>query len=313
MLRWDWASSSFKAVPGIAGLGYHITIMPDTHMPWIFLGGSLFFLVAFIVLCLNVKEGQYPPPPPNDGRRGGMFSGIKKFGKECFSHRIYWFYYLHTGFVGIAFGCLIFNIFLQQNMGLTLTQIGNLGGIVAVGGLLLYPLGGILADRYHPFRTLMLVSTLQLIFFTPIGLIWIFAHPSPHTYYMVFLFTTLANVPLVVLEGASGLPNEMRLFPKERYGQFSSANAAVRSILSMLGGVAAGAFIDLVKKMYGGSDFAYRYGAVWNCFFMIFSWLFLFLCYREWKKWGGATSYVPPEVDVPDDQTSTAPVSSSPR
>ena len=35
MLRWDWASSSFKAVPGIAGLGYHITIMPDTHMPWI--------------------------------------------------------------------------------------------------------------------------------------------------------------------------------------------------------------------------------------------------------------------------------------
>lgn len=35
LLKWDWATSSFRHVPGISGAGYRIAIMPETHMPWI--------------------------------------------------------------------------------------------------------------------------------------------------------------------------------------------------------------------------------------------------------------------------------------
>ena len=35
LLKWNWGSSSFRPVPGVTGAGYRITIMPETHMPWI--------------------------------------------------------------------------------------------------------------------------------------------------------------------------------------------------------------------------------------------------------------------------------------
>ena len=34
-MRWDWPSSTFKAVAGISGLGYRVAVMPNTHQPWI--------------------------------------------------------------------------------------------------------------------------------------------------------------------------------------------------------------------------------------------------------------------------------------
>jgi len=35
LLKWDWGTSSFQPVPGIKADGVRVTIMPETHMPWI--------------------------------------------------------------------------------------------------------------------------------------------------------------------------------------------------------------------------------------------------------------------------------------
>lgn len=35
LLKWDWASSSFLPVPDITAAGFRLTVMPETHMPWV--------------------------------------------------------------------------------------------------------------------------------------------------------------------------------------------------------------------------------------------------------------------------------------
>ena len=35
LLKWGWATSSFQPVAGIKAAGVRVTIMPETHMPWV--------------------------------------------------------------------------------------------------------------------------------------------------------------------------------------------------------------------------------------------------------------------------------------
>jgi hypothetical protein len=87
----------------------------------------------------------------------------------------------------------------------------------------------------------------------------------------------------------------MRVFPKERYGQFCSANAMIRSILVLVGGLAAGVFMDVMKRACHGSDYAYRFMSTWTFGFSLLSYICLLLVYREWKRLGGDKTFVPPE------------------
>ena len=46
---------------------------------------------------LFVKEGAYPPPPEESGPKG-IVGVINSFGKQCFSGRFYWYFYLMQTF-----------------------------------------------------------------------------------------------------------------------------------------------------------------------------------------------------------------------
>lgn len=35
LLKWDWGTSTFQLVAGIKAAGVRVTVMPETHMPWI--------------------------------------------------------------------------------------------------------------------------------------------------------------------------------------------------------------------------------------------------------------------------------------
>ena len=95
----------------------------------------------------------------------------------------------------------------------------------------------------------------------------------------------------------------MRIFPKERYGQFCSANALIRSVLCMVGGGLAGVFMDAMKIVCHGSDYAYRFMPVWSCTFGFLGYVSFWLMYREWKRLGGEKSFTPPQVEAFGDNT----------
>ena len=54
------------------------------------------YAVGFMLMCLFVREGQYPPPPANVDGRPGFISSIKTYAAECFTHRLYWWFFLAT-------------------------------------------------------------------------------------------------------------------------------------------------------------------------------------------------------------------------
>jgi hypothetical protein len=87
---------------------------------------------------------------------------------------------------------------------------------------------------------------------------------------------------------------EMRVFPKSRFGQFCSAQAMLRSTFTVISGMLAGLFIDLVRNLCNGSDYAYRFIYVWITFFTAISAVFMVKVYITWYKLGGDKHFHPP-------------------
>jgi hypothetical protein len=109
--------------------------------------------------------------------------------------------------------------------------------------------------------------------------------------------TGLMVMPLFVIAEAAELPMYMRLLPRDRYGQFASANAMVRAFVRIFLSVAAGAFIAWMGRWYG--ERRYTWVAGWQLFFQVLAAGFLILLYRQWKRHGGDEHYTPPQTVPP--------------
>jgi len=287
--------SAMKIVTAGSAAFFNLVIFKhaEEYMPWIFLGGSLLYFVTFVALCLNVKEPSYPSPPENvDGGRG-FVSGVKTYAKECYSHRFYWLYYLYVGFGTVASTINMFNIFFNQEMGLSLEQIGQIAGLAGIWSVVLFYFAGSIADRFHPLRTSVVAVTVMTLAFYPIGLIWLFLNPTPQFYFVFTLVVAMVQMPFIVLLGVSAQPAEMRIFPQERYGQFCSANALVRSVLALIAAPLAGVFLDVMKRAYPDGDFAYRFIPAWSLLFGLVALFFLWWLYLEWKRLGDDKTFAP--------------------
>ena len=71
------------------------------------------------------------------------------------------------------------------------------------------------------------------------------------------------SAPAAALIGVCDPPLLMRMFPGERLGQFCSANAMWRSIGSIVGGLLAGIFLDLLRR-YSHAPNVYAFIPVWQ-------------------------------------------------
>ena len=296
----------FRVVGGCAGAGYNFFVLKyaKTHMQEIFLVAGLLYLVAFVMMCWKVREGDYPPPPAYVGEKTGLRAALQTYATECFSHRFYWFFFLANSCVAMTWASASYQLIYQtQYLGLDLAFIGKVAGTCGVIGiLLLYP-AGILADRTHPLRTLVAATGLQVVF-GPLQIVFAMMKPMLSTQLITwaFLGISVISLPISTLYAAAELPTMMKLFPKSRYGQFCSANALVRSLALIIGGVVCGLFLDLAKKLNPAPEYCYRFLPVWNLAFQAGSLCFLFLLHREWKKLGGKHHFTPPLAE-PETET----------
>jgi MFS family permease len=226
-------------------------------------------------------------------------SQAETYAKECFTHRFYWYFFLQSMFFFVSWQTGNFlNIRNRDSLGLTLQQMGDLAFISAFVSLLMQYPAGWLADKWNPIRVFTLTTFVtfgQNLF----QCIFIFYKFEPATNLMILYWLSFTLMPFVVLHGAAEIPMYMRLLPKERYGQFCSANAMVRSFALIFGSLLAGVFMDTMKARSTEPDFHYRYYPVWAVVFQIPAFIFLWLLYREWLKRGGDKGYTPPEAGVP--------------
>jgi maltose/moltooligosaccharide transporter len=275
----------FRMVGGGAGLlwNYYILGMADKHMAGIFVGIGVIYFVAFMMMCLRVKEGEYPPPPPQPHGKG-IIGGLMTYFHESFRVPYYVWFFVGTTIMALAGCSRTFEIFLYRDtLHLTLDQIGKVSFWCVLAGMgLMIPIG-YLSDRLHPLRVVilgtlgMLVTALLCFFFL-------------HNQKTMIIFLMLSVLPSTFV-GTASLPMFAALLPKERYGQFCSAQAIFNSVGQIVGSAAAGLFMDFVHD--------YRYVFVWQAVFIGASLFPMLIVYRGWQRHGGAKNYVAPGVDIP--------------
>jgi maltose/moltooligosaccharide transporter len=257
----------------------------DDHPAAICIGAAGLYMVSFLMLCLQVKEGHYPPPPlliPGP-RLARSLGNTKRFFKESFSHVFYWKYYLcllcfNVGFVPFR----DFLIFYGKDIKLDLGSYGNIMAIQNIVQTAIYLCLGPLVDRLHPLRA-------GLVGYSLLAVSAICGFAFIHSISTFRLWVIVIFGAMAIYQGATTSLGP-RILPAVKYGQFSAASALVFHFGQMLLVPIAGLITD-------------RCGNVaifpWLSGFSVVGTFLLYLVYRDWKKLGGDDAYVAPLIDQP--------------
>ncbi len=253
----------------------------ETHYMMLFLGLGLIYGVGFMLMCLKVKEGNYPPPPiPKEGERG-FVPAVKTYFRESYSNPYYLLMFVFFMVAGFVFAPVnTFCVFYAQQLNVTMDSYGKFIAYSYIVSFILSYFLGALADRFHPLRCGLVVMALYVI-----SSLW-------SGYYIADEKTfAIAVIVHCVVSGAyftitASLP--LRLYPKSRFAQFSSAGGIIAALGNM-------ALVPSIGKFFDWYGYDYRwlfyFGAILAGLTIVVGlWL-----YRRFSTFGGVRSYVAPE------------------
>jgi len=272
----------FRAISLIASIlfNYFIFGKAEEHFPLVFLGIGLVYGLSFTMMCLKVKEGEYAPPPIPKAGGGNFFVAARTYFHECFSKPYYLWVFVSIALPWIAFiGVNHFSVYFAKSLAMDMGFYGKCLALTYGCSLVLsYPLG-MLADKFHPLRTSLVVISLYALV-TAAGAIF---STNPQSFAVFFVlhgilsgawFTSSASLPL-------------RMFPKENFSQFYSALNMFIGLGIMTAGPIVGQLIDFTKKFYQLTFIASSTLA----FLAIIIGL---IVHAKFMKLGGPKDYVPP-------------------
>jgi MFS family permease len=243
-------------------------------------GIGITYLGAFLLMCWNVHEGEYPPPV--EEKKPGYFASFVVYFRECLSVPLYRNFLLMYAFVTAASTCAspFVTLYARETLKLPMDVIGQVFAWGALASALTYVPMGFLCDRVQPMRVAV-GSLIGLALSWGVGFFVVRGQTSWLVYWIIVsMFPSVGwNLGLNAVT--------MQLFPAEKFGQFSSG-LSVLGYGSIIGGnYLAGWFIDVV-----GSD--YRMIFVWSLCWFILSLVPMMFVYRGWKQRGGPHHYMPP-------------------
>jgi MFS family permease len=270
------------------------------------------YLLLSTLALLNIKEPEHPPPAPlsdRDSFTSRMVGTLRAIRQDCFGHRIYILFFLFSTLYALTGLWADFNDFAVINQGLTLEQVGKIGSIASGAGLVLTILVGSWADRFSPMKV-MLLALVMLVITLPIGFFSLTPDQSPDWYLKWIIVGAVVSTPVGVIVQLAEWPIYMVVLPKSHFGQFSAANAMMRTICVAGLAYPAGLLMETMVKAQG--DFAYRYCFLWGWILHILSLVAFIFLYREWKRLGGREGYVPPTPQSELIAPSTSPTTGAP-
>lgn len=264
----------------------------QTHMHEIFLGATILYLVGFGIMCLMVKEGEYPPVDKGKGKVSGGIYGIRNYFKESFCHRFYWFLFVSAGILAMGGASWAFSVFFYLEMGVSLEQIGKLNAVTMLVSMVATYFAAVYVDRWHPLRVYSYICIFVVVG-TGMNWIWLFIDLPGTYFFYLSLASNLLYVFMNALITASSLPMLMRLFPHSRYGQFCSAQGIIRSFCAIVAGLLFGGYLDLLRY-FVGEGYCYRFNFTWSTTMMFINCVAVVWGYRVWNKMGGDNGFYPP-------------------
>lgn len=282
----------FMAALNLAGTAggflFNFFVMPYIidYAPAVFTGIGLLYLVCFLLMCFFVKEGEYPPPKTVRRPEGPLLKRpaewIGIYFRQCYRHWFFTFLFLGTALNNASTVCRsTFNLlFATRELQMTAGQFGKVmaaGAVVSAGVVVLT---GFLMDRLHPLRVFV-ASGVIVVAANVWGYFGVVDYPT-------FFVVGIAISVVYAVQFVSNGPVFIELFPPDKFGQFSSANAMMNSILLIFANYFGGVAID---------RFGYRFIFIWDTIFTVAATLALLFVYVRWKQLGGPRHYAPPPTD----------------
>ncbi|XHR30935.1 MAG: MFS transporter [Chthoniobacteraceae bacterium] len=249
-----------------------------SHRKEVCLSVGLVYLVFFLLMCCNVKEGEYPPPVKD--RRSILKSYVHYF-RDCLSIPIYRNFFIAYVLAVLASTCAspFTALFNRDTLGVSMDDMGKIfAWTAAISAVLYFPMG-YFCDKFSPMRV-GLASVVAQVF----GCICTYILVTDKTSFLVW--SLIVAVPTVGW-GLAYMATTMELFPEEKFGQFSSGLNVFACGALIFGNYLVGQLIDFVH-----SD--YRMIYVWSAVLYSLAIVPMFLVYRGWRQHGGPRHYVPP-------------------
>jgi maltose/moltooligosaccharide transporter len=275
----------FRAVGLGAGIIFSLTIFPHAseNRFWVFTGLGALYGVGFTLMCLMVKEGDYPPPAPKHQKltfHQRFIAPISSYLRECFTQPFYLWIFLALMLGGLAGGPVnTFSLLYAKSIGLTDKSYGQLLAITWTCSLVLAYFLGWLADKIHPIR----VGLFSITAYAGL-MIWAgFAATTVPTFSVAFV----AHGVLIgtFLTGTASLGP--RLFPKAKFAQFASAAGILGALGYIIMPPAIGKFLDLTGHVY-------RHTFLLSGLIALPCAIAFIVVYRRFMRLGGPTGYTPP-------------------
>ena len=274
----------FRAISLIAGIIFNYWMLgyAELHYRTLFLSIGALYAAGFLVMCLKVREGEYPPPE-NTGGHGGLYA-IRSYFRECFSNPYYLLIFAMLFFAGLAFAPVnSFCMFYAQSMEIPMANYGRFLAITYGISLFLAYGIGFLADRFHPLR----VGLAALGLYGAMGAAAGFCISGETSFGIAFVAHGVISGTFFTATASL----QQRLFPRESFAQFASAGGIVCSVGFIVFMPAVGRFLDWTGHQY---HYVYLLGA-------IFAFLALatgLIVHRRFMQLGGPRSYqAPPGIE----------------
>ncbi len=220
----------------------------DHHADMVYFGVCLLYLVSFVAMCWGVKEGQYPPPPPVSPSHGPGFlarsvRSIRDYIYEAFEMPIYRWYLIMWSFMTVTEASLLYQtLFCTETLKLTMDQVGKTLAWATLPAIPFLLLAGWVADKIHPLRLHLLANFLTFV----VTVASFYCIHDART--LLIFYVILTNSITLQLRAIPNMTLGPMLFPKEQYGQMTSAASSSSHLAGMIAAGLVGVFMDHVRK-----------------------------------------------------------------
>ncbi|HSI86776.1 MAG: MFS transporter [Candidatus Methylacidiphilales bacterium] len=275
----------FRAVSLIVGavFSYWLFGHAEANYVWYFIGIGILYGAGFSMMCLNVKEGDYPEPPaiPQSSLKDRFLTAAGDYIKTGYGNSYYlWFFAVSILANLVNVPVNLYNVFYAKSLGMDMNVYGAcLAASFVVSLCLAYPLGW-LSDRFHPLRMVMVALAGYML-----GMAWAFLFVCDAATFGVALmihcviggslFTVLLSLP-------------QKLLPRDQFAQISSAGGTLGCLVSIVFAPALGMFLDF-------TDHAYRYTFAVAFIVTVLALMASLILHRKFMVLGGPENYQAPK------------------
>jgi Na+/melibiose symporter-like transporter len=276
----------FRIVSLVDGILFNVYLIKhaEEYYSWIFIGTGLIYGVGFTLMCLMVKEGEYPPPKPQAVSAAQRLLSFKTYLRECFTTPFYLLVFGALISAAVCFGPInSFSIFYAKQLGMDMEIYGRLNAVSYGVSMVMAYFLGMLADKFHPVR----MGIVCLALYAAITLWGAFGIVDLTTFSIAFIGHT-------ILSGAyftSTASIAQRLYPRLKFAQFASGQGILQAVFSGIMPPAVGLFLDL-------NHHNYRMTFLFSGLLAVAGLVFYTLVYRRFMRLGGPQNYRAPLTET---------------